>query len=233
MHVIITGATRGIGKAIAAEFAKAGDTLFVCSRKESEVYALMEEFLSAHANCTIYGKAFDLSIREHAVAFGNWILDAGYTPDILVNNAGSYLPGNVSDEPEGFLEKMMAVNLYSAYHLTRCLLPKMKAAGKGHIFNICSVASLDAYPDGGAYSISKFALDGFSKNLREELKTCQIKVTAVYPGATMSGSWSGANIDPERIMEASDVATMIYAAAHLSKQACVEEILLRPQLGDL
>ena len=233
MHVIITGATRGIGKAIAAEFAKAGDTLFVCSRKESELYALMEEFLSAYANCTIYGKAFDLSIREQAVAFGNWILDAGYTPDILVNNAGSYLPGNVSDEPEGFLEKMMAVNLYSAYHLTRCLLPKMKEAGKGHIFNICSVASLNAYPDGGAYSISKFALDGFSKNLREELKPCQIKVTAVYPGATMSGSWSGVNIDSERIMEASDVATMIYAASRLSKQACVEEILLRPQLGDL
>jgi short-subunit dehydrogenase len=98
---------------------------------------------------------------------------------------------------------------------------------------MCSIASLKAYPNGGAYSISKFALAGFSKNLREEMKPFGIKVTAVYPGAAYTDSWAGSGVDPVRIMEADDIASMIYAASLLSPQACVEDIVLRPQLGDL
>jgi short-subunit dehydrogenase len=128
---------------------------------------------------------------------------------------------------------MIESNLYSAYHLTRALLAPMMAAKKGHIFNICSIASLNAYANGGSYSISKFALAGFTKNLREELKPHGIKVTGVYPGAVYTASWVGSGVDPKRIMEASDVATMIVAAASLSDAAVAEDIVLRPQLGDL
>jgi short-subunit dehydrogenase len=105
--------------------------------------------------------------------------------------------------------------------------------GKGHIFNICSIASLKAYPNGGSYGISKYALHGFSQNLRTELKDKGIKVTGVYPGATYTNSWLGSGVAPERIMEANDIAHMLYAATQLSQQAVVEEIILRPQLGDL
>jgi short-subunit dehydrogenase len=105
--------------------------------------------------------------------------------------------------------------------------------GVGHIFNICSIASLNAYANGGSYSISKFALFGFSKNLREELKPKGIKVTSVMPGATLSASWDGFDIDPNRIMEVNDVAEMILAASKLSSMAVVEDIVMRPQLGDL
>jgi short-subunit dehydrogenase len=139
----------------------------------------------------------------------------------------------VYNEKEGNLEEMIQTNLYSAYHLTRTLLPHMMARKSGHIFNICSVASLKAYPNGGAYGISKFALLGFSRNLREEMKPLGIKVTAVLPGAAYSASWEGSGVDPERIMTAEDVARMVYAAAILSPQATVEDIVLRPQLGDL
>ena len=127
----------------------------------------------------------------------------------------------------------MAVNLYSAYYLTRTLLPAMQQQKGGHIFNMCSIASLKAYENGGSYSITKFALAGFSKNLREELKNTGIKVTSIYPGAAFTDSWSGSGVNPSRIMEATDVAAMVYAAAQLSPQACVEDIILRPQLGDL
>lgn len=153
--------------------------------------------------------------------------------DVLVNNAGFFEPGSVHDEPEGTLERMLDINLHSAYHLTRRLVPGMKARRSGHIFNICSVAALQAYPNGGAYSISKWALLGFSRNLREEMKPHGVKVTAVHPGATLTASWDGFDIDPARIMESEDVAAMIVTAASLSPQACVEDILLRPQLGDL
>ncbi|MES1218483.1 MAG: SDR family oxidoreductase, partial [Bacteroidota bacterium] len=147
--------------------------------------------------------------------------------------AGLFEPGSVNNEPEGTLESQVAVNLYSAYHLTRTVLPAMMLEKRGHIFNLCSIASLNAYKNGGAYSISKFAMYGFSKNLREEMKPHGIKVTHVIPGAAYTDSWSGSSIDPKRIMEAADIAKMIYAASQLSPQACVEEIVIRPQLGDL
>ena len=104
---------------------------------------------------------------------------------------------------------------------------------RGHIFNMCSIASLNAYKNGGAYSISKFAMHGFSKNLREEMKPHLIKVTSVFPGAVMTDSWGDFDNSTQRIMEATDIARMIYASSQLSPQACVEDITIRPQLGDL
>ena len=158
----------------------------------------------------------------------NWV-----NGDILINNAGLFKPGSVFNEPEGLLESQMAVNLYSAYHLTRTILPKMMERKGGHIFNICSIASHQAYKDGGAYSISKHAMLGFSKNLREEMKPFNIKVTSVSPGAVLTDSWGDFDNSDHRIMEAQDIAKMIYTASQLSIGACVEEILMRPQSGDL
>ena len=158
---------------------------------------------------------------------------AGGVPDILVNNAGQFIPGSIYNEAEGVLDKMLQQNLYSAYHLTRGLLPGMIQKGSGHIFNICSIASLHAYNNGGSYGISKYALLGFNRNLREEMKPHGIKVTAVLPGAAYTASWEGAGIDPARIMTAEDIAIMVEAASRLSPQACVEDIVLRPLLGDL
>ena len=105
--------------------------------------------------------------------------------------------------------------------------------GKGHIFNMCSVASLMAYPNGGSYSISKYALLGFSKNLRLELKDKGIKVTGIMPGATWSASWEGVELPEERLMQASDIALAVWSATQMSPSAVVEDIVLRPQLGDL
>ena len=161
------------------------------------------------------------------------MLDFKISIDILINNAGSFLPGNISEEEDGVLEKMIETNLYSAYHITRGLLPKIIKQKRGHIFNICSIASLKAYKNGGSYSISKFALSGFSKNLRDEMKPHGIKVTGVYPGAAYTDSWAAAGVDAKRLMEANDIANMVFAASQLSPQACVEDIILRPQLGDL
>jgi short-subunit dehydrogenase len=212
MNVVITGASKGSGEAV--------------------LYKTMEELLNKYPTVTIKAKPFDLSVKEQVKEFGAWCLRFG-TPSILVNNAGLFEPGSVYNEPEGLLESQLAVNLHSAYHLTRALLPSMMEKKNGHIFNLCSIASLNAYENGGAYSISKFAVYGFSKNLREEMKPHGIKVTHVIPGAAYTDSWRGSNIDPKRIMEANDIAKMIFAASQLSAQACVEELVIRPQLGDL
>jgi short-subunit dehydrogenase len=231
MNVVITGASKGIGKAIAGIFAANGHHLFLCSRNEAALYKTMEELQTQYPTVTIRAKAFDLS--KQAKEFGGWIVEQGIDTDLLVNNAGLFEPGSVYNEPEGLLENQIATNLYSAYHLTRTLLPGMMNRKAGHVFNICSIASLHAYKNGGAYSISKFAMDGFSKNLREEMKEHGIKVTAIYPGAVLTDAWGNFDNSSHRIMEAGDIAQMVYAASQLSAGACVEEIILRPQLGDL
>jgi short-subunit dehydrogenase len=233
MNVVITGASKGFGRAIAEKFAANGHHLFICARNEIALYKTMEELLTRYPDVTIKARASDISKKEEAINFGEWVLSNAFHADVLVNNAGRFIPGSIHNEADGALEEMIRTNLYSAYHLTRSLLPSMIDRKSGHIFNICSIASLHAYPNGGAYSISKFALHGFSKNLREELKPHEVKVTAVFPGAAYTDSWSGSGVDPKRIMEAADIAGMVYAASQLSAQACVEEIIMRPQLGDL
>ena len=233
MNVVITGVTKGIGRAIAEKFAASAHTIIGCARNEVDLYNLMNDLLTHHPKCTVKVKPVDMSDPLQVKQFGSWIIESGLVPDIVVNNAGEFIPGSVHNEEEGTLEKMMQVNLYSAYHFTRAVLPAMMEQRRGHIFNICSIASLQAYANGGAYSISKFAMLGFSKNLREEMKPYGIKVTAVCPGATMTASWDGSDIDPKRIMQVSDVADMIYTSSMLSPMAVVEDIIMRPQLGDL
>jgi short-subunit dehydrogenase len=230
--VIVTGGSKGIGKAIAQKFAAEGHTILLCARNEHNLKEAAEELLLQAGHAIIQTFSADLSDKTEVVAFAEWCLQQG-TPSVLVNNAGNYLPGNVWNEPEGTMEEMMNTNFYSAYHLTRLLLPDMILEGKGHIFNICSVASLNSYEGGGSYSVSKFALNGFSRNLRHELKRTGIKVTAVFPGAVMTETWGDFDNTANRIMEAGDIAAMVVAASKLSQQAVVEEILLRPQLGDL
>jgi len=233
MNAVITGASRGIGKAVAQIFAVHGYDLFLCSKNEAHMLQTVEELQTRFPNISIDAKAFDLGKKKEAQLFGEWVVANTDTIDILVNNAGTFIQGNISDEPDGALEQMLEVNLHSAYHTTRTLLPKMMAERSGHIFTICSIASLAAYPNGGSYSISKYALLGFTKNLRQELMPYNIKVTAIIPGAVYTDSWKESGVDESRIMEAEDIATIIYTASRLSPQATVEEIIVRPQLGDL
>jgi short-subunit dehydrogenase len=163
MNAVITGASRGIGKEVARIFALHGYDLYLCSQNEESLLKTIVELEMLYPNISINGQALDLGKKQNAQLFAEWLLNQAGAVDVLVNNVGTFIQGNVSDEPDGALEKMLEVNLYSAYHTTRALLPRMIAAEQGHIFNICSIASLAAYPGGGAYSISKYALLGFTK----------------------------------------------------------------------
>lgn len=232
MHIVITGASRGIGKSTALQFAQQGNHLILCARSESGLMSVKNELHSICPDVQVSIFAADLTLKDQAISFGNFCLQHGI-PDILINNAGSYAPGNCHDEADGTLEFMLSLNLMSAYYLTRTLLPSMMQKKSGHIFNLCSIAALRAYPGGGGYSISKFAMHGFSINLREELKPYGIKVTTIHPGAVHTDTWGDFDNSNKRIMEAEDIAQSIFACTTLSTQAVVEEIIIRPQLGDL
>ena len=216
-YAIITGASQGMGKVIAEKLLAEGFSIAVCARNKEKLAELEKGWNEKYPTASVIAYPANLSNKEELSAFADTVLTNFPQIDLLVNNAGMYLPGTIADEPEDLLEMMIGINLYSAYRLTRKILPKMKEERKGHIFNMCSIASLKAYPNGGSYSISKYALLGFSENLREELKEYGIKVTSICPGATYTPSWEGSSIEPGRIMEAADVATMLWSAYNLTK----------------
>ncbi|MCC7504296.1 MAG: SDR family oxidoreductase [Saprospiraceae bacterium] len=231
--VVVTGGTKGLGRAIAEIFAQNGFEVCVCARTQADLDEMQHDWAQLFPGRRLLTYAADVSKKADVFEFAGHVREQWPRLDVLVNNAGIFLPGAISEEREGTLETLLETNLYSAYHLTRALLPLMLPQKSGHIFNMCSIASIIAYPDGGSYSISKFALLGFSKVLREELKPRGIKVTALLPGATWSDSWRGADYPENRLMKAEDIAKTLWAAYTLSDSAVVEEVLIRPQLGDL
>lgn len=228
---IITGASKGIGLAIATHLAQSGYDLIICSRTQSEIEVVANQ-LQDDYDVAVSPFVVDMSASTEVQAFGQKCLEIGDI-EVLVNNAGVFFPGSILEEPQGNLEMMVNTNLYSAYHLTRIIAPHMVNKQRGHIFNMCSIASQIAYPNGGSYSISKFALLGFSKVLREELKPQGVKVTSILPGATWSASWAGVDLPEDRLMKANDIAIAVMGALSMSPSAVVEEIVIRPQLGDL
>jgi len=231
--VIVTGGTKGIGKAVIERFMEGGFDVITCSRSESDLFSVQKEMQERFPSGKLLFQKSDLSVRQDVTDFLSFINAQEGQVAALVNNTGIFIPGQVHNEAEGTLEKTMETNVYSAYHLTRGIIGRMMDQKQGHIFTICSTASIIAYPNGGSYCISKFALYGMTKVLREEMKPYDVKVTAVLPGATFTDSWQGTDLPKERFVASKDVADAIWAAYSLSPRAVLEEILIRPQLGDL
>jgi len=203
-----------------------------CARNDTDLRLLKEEVKKSYGMLIHIFQA-DLSQKNKVTDFIEFIRSLDKSVEILVNNTGVFIPGEVLKEEEGALESMINTNLFSAYHLTRGVAPGMIKSKSGHIFNICSVASLKAYPNGGSYSISKFALYGFSQALREELKSEGVRVTSVLAGAVLTPSWDGVDLPEERFMKPEDIAETIYSTYQLSQRTVIEDVVLRPQLGDI
>lgn len=230
---VITGGTKGIGKAIIRKFASQGFDIITCSRNMEELQALKKEIESECSGIELMIRKSDLSLKEEVNDFVKFVISKRSHVEVLINNTGVFIPGGITTEPEGQLETMINTNLYSAYHITRGVIPQMIHDQSGHIFNICSIASIVSYANGGSYSITKHAMLGMTKGLREELKLKGIRVTAVLPGATYTASWEGAGIPEARFMKSEDVAEAVYGAYALSRNSVVEEIIIRPQEGDI
>lgn len=222
--IVITGGSKGIGKALTLRFLKENFAVAITARTRADLQAFQEEVGAEQ----LHVFPADLSRKEEVMGFAEFVRGLDCPIAALVNNAGTFIPGQLLDEDS--LRIHLDTNLWSAFHLTAALLPRCKET---HIFNVCSVASLGAYPRSGTYSVSKFALLGFTKSLRQELVGTDIKVTAVLPGATYTDSWAGTTLSPDRFIRPEDVAEMIYSAFCLSAGATVEEIVIRPQQGDL
>lgn len=226
-RIFISGASKGIGLAIAQTFLAQGFEVAISASSESSLAAVR----ASHPDIQVFRA--NMAHKSELEGLALWLNESFGPLDVLVNNVGRFLPGQIHSESDTVFEEMMLTNLYSNYYLTKRLLPAMMERQAGTIFNICSIASIMAYPNGGAYSISKHALHGFSKVLREEMKPHGIRVVSVLPGATLTASWEGVDLPPERFMPAEDIAQVIWDTWKLSPRTVVEEILLRPMLGDI
>jgi short-subunit dehydrogenase len=231
--LVISGGTKGIGRAIVVIFAQNEFDIITCSRNQDDLDRLSKEIQSTGVSNDVSGFKADLSKRGEVDGFVRFINSFKRPVDVLINNTGTFQPGSISTEAEGVFDQMLETNLHSAYHLTRGLIGDIIKNKRGHIFNICSTASIMPYINGGSYCISKYAMYGMTQVLREEMKEHNVRVTAVLPGATYTSSWEGADLPPERLMKPEDVASAVWNAYEMSSRTVVEEIILRPQLGDL
>jgi 3-oxoacyl-[acyl-carrier protein] reductase len=226
MNAIITGATKGIGKAIATRLAKHGYNLAICSRDSNELEHFADDLRHTGAKIMIWQA--DCSIKQEVYAFCDAVKKQMETVDVLVNNAGTYLPGSLLDESDDHLQKQMDLNLNSAYYLSKYFGKMMRERQSGHIFNICSVASKTIVENAGSYSVTKSALLSLNDVLRAELSKHNVKVTAILPGSTLTASWEGTQIPADRFVQPEDIASALYTILNLSKGVNVDEIVLRP-----
>ncbi|HEX2191270.1 MAG TPA: SDR family oxidoreductase [Longimicrobiaceae bacterium] len=186
---LVTGASRGIGLAVARELARAGAWVGMVARTEAEL---------ARAAAGAGGHAIAADVTSPAAVHGlvGYVTELlGDTPDLLVNSAGAFaLAPLAATDPEAF-ERQIAVNLRGPFLLIRALLPLMLNRRSGHVVNIGSVAGRVAFPENGAYAASKFGLRGLHEVLAQEVRGTGVRATLVEPGATDTSLWDA--IDPD------------------------------------
>jgi len=153
--------------------------------------------------------------------------------DVLINNAGKFLGAPFLKLSVADFDAQIAANLRNVFLVSKAFVPAMVRRGRGDVFNMGSVASFKALPGMAAYGAAKFGVLGLSRVMREELKTTGVRVCCVMPGGTESPSWENSGVKASRLMAAEDVARAFLEIYRLSRRTVVEEIVLRPQLGDV
>jgi len=230
-NALITAATKGIGRATAIAFARQGINLAICARTPEDLAAFKMELSGINPAIKIFTSVTDCSIKQQVLQFAAGAEKALGFISIIVNNAGVYEYASILDDKEGTFEKHVNTNLMPAYELYRFFGKTMIAARKGHIFNICSVASLNPLAEAGMYSVTKYALFGLTKVMRLEMQPHGVKVTAIIPGSTLTDSWKGMTVNKDEMVLPEDIASAIVNIHSMSAGANVDEIVIKPITG--
>ena len=231
--VVITGASQGIGAAIARAFAAEipGVRLALVARNAENLAGVASACAAAGAKVGIF--PCDLAAEDPVAELEAAVRRRFGAADVLINNAGKFVGGELLSTTPADFDRVMAANLRSLFLVTRVFAPAMVRRGRGDIFNMGSVAGLRAHPGAAAYTAAKFGVAGLSQAMRAEWKDKGVRVCCVHPGPTASPSWKGSGIPPARMMPAEDIARAFLALYRMTRRTVVEEIVLRPQLGDL
>jgi len=232
MTVMVTGGSRGIGLAIAQELAKAGHQLLLVARNarrlERAAHAIRETSAAEVQYLTC-----DLASLDDIEKLHTACVAAGFRPNVLVLNAGLFIEGSLMESSDAAFADSLNVNLVSMYRVVKSFVRSLKAMKGSRIILIGSTGGFEAYPGGALCGVAKWGVRGFAVNLRHELMGAGVGVTLVAPGGTLTDAWAGEEIPEGRLLEPADIGKLVAATLTLSSQAVVEEIIVRPMLGDI
>lgn len=237
--ILVTGAGKGIGRAIALEFAKATKhhpdfepLLLLCSRTSADLKSIARECRGEGAEADTI--TADLSKIEAVRTLTSHVLDRYSSIDCLVNNAGIGLFKPLEKMTEEDFDLTIGTNLKGTFFLTQQLFAAMQKKRSGHIFFITSVAAEKAFETSSIYSMSKFGQRGLIEALRLYARKCNVRLTNVTPGAVLTPMWGEVSEEMQAaMMRPEDIATPVVQAYFQPARTCVEEIVLRPTGGDL
>ncbi len=229
--IVITGASQGIGRYAAVEFArlKPHPLILIARNRQGldETARLCREAGSEEVHIIPCDLSSISSVQRLTEQEGfNRIA-------VLFNNAGYFLQKPVLESDAQDYFSQIESNTLSAINITRALLPQLERMPESRIIFTNSVTVQRGQARCGAYSVSKQALNGYIESLREALYDSSIAVTSLTLGQTWSTSWKGSGVDPKRLADPADIGKMLAFLCDVSKQSCVEEIVIRPQKGDL
>ena len=224
---VITGAGRGIGKAIAVKLAELGARTVLCGRSRPPLDETAASILNSGGQSSVV--ECDVTDLHSTEALGDRIARTFPRLDILVNNAGIGGAGGPLHQlaPENW-DRVMNTNLRGVYYCIRSLAPIMIQARGGHIINISSLAGKNALPNGAAYAASKWGLNGLTYSVAEELRPHNIRVAVICPGSTNTDFSPHPGKNNDKMLQASDVAHVVAMLVTQSPQSFASEVLLRP-----
>ncbi|WP_019508208.1 SDR family oxidoreductase [Pleurocapsa sp. PCC 7319] len=237
LRAIVTGASSGIGRATALAFAKSGIELALVSRSAVKLKTVADEVqaLGTHVKVNIY--PIDLAVTDQVKQKITGIWEHFGPVDILVNNAGMGYTNSIYDTTLDDWQKILNLNLTSVFQCIQGVLPQMRDRQRGTIINVASIAAFNAFPDWGAYSVSKAALVALSKTLSVEERSNGIRTVTISPGSVNTPIWDTetvqADFNREAMLTPEIVAQSILHTALLPHQAVVEEMIVMPSGGAL
>lgn len=226
---LVTGATEGIGRAIAFGLGRAGYAVGACARTPSKLRILLDDLRAA--GITAHGVPADVGLESDVATMVDDIAGALGPVDVLVNNAGVALLKPFEQLTLDEWDTTMATNLRSLFLVTRAVLPGMRQRKHGAIVNIASLAGRNGFAGGTAYTASKHAVLGFARSLMLEVRKDNVRVITICPGSVdtpLIQSQGMLTPDVTKILKPEDVADTVLAALALPERALVSELDLRP-----
>jgi NADP-dependent 3-hydroxy acid dehydrogenase YdfG len=231
--VWITGASSGIGRALAERFVSQGDTVIATARSMANLTILQEQLPSSLGTCAIF--QCDVTREEQVRATEEAIRSRFGSLDVLINNAGvTYFKDFVNTTAAEF-DEVVGTNLKGLFLTTKAVLPQMLEKKKGSIINVLSFAAKAIYTGSSVYAASKAGAEAMMNVLRAETRDKGINIVNVFPGAVFTAIWHPKHRDKygHQMMQSADVAQIVYRVSCEPPGVMIEDIVIRPQMGDL